>query len=59
MQGLKLSELKEGHIYRCLLSGRNVLVHTKTTMFVFNPVKEQYTWESITDYQLSEIEDNN
>lgn len=30
MQGLKLSELKEGHIYRCLLSGKNVLVRTIT-----------------------------
>ena len=52
MQGLKLSELKEGYVYQCLLSGKRVLVVDnieKTYVHPFTKVEsKQRELEAIT-----------
>ena len=67
-KGLKISELKEGCIYRCLLSNRKVLVYQVTTTSVegfpdavgvmghsYSDVAGYYDCVTPFDYQLALI----
>lgn len=68
MKGLKLSDLQEGHIYRCLLSGKNVQYKGQKIEYVQLGVKKithsiklwdnaRYCYAEPSDYQLVEIKE--